>query len=115
MAFAPNAGRFNFEKLTSDPHLSTVRRYALAVGAKITHQVEPVELHPFLRSEPPDDEANLDVTVAWSDAVDAVDWGVSRAARLHHVTMGSGQSVQVAAGATRGMATATAVIEVGAE
>jgi hypothetical protein len=30
----------NFEKLTADPHLSTIRRYALAIGAKITHHVE---------------------------------------------------------------------------
>ncbi|MFE2995025.1 helix-turn-helix domain-containing protein [Nocardia sp. NPDC059246] len=32
----------NFEKLTADPHLSTIRRYALAIGARITHRVEPV-------------------------------------------------------------------------
>lgn len=30
----------NFEKLTADPHLSTIRRYALAIGARITHHVE---------------------------------------------------------------------------
>jgi transcriptional regulator with XRE-family HTH domain len=30
----------NFERLGSDPHLSTIRRYAAAVGALITHRVE---------------------------------------------------------------------------
>lgn len=30
----------NFEKMTSDPHLSTIRRYAAAVGALVTHRVE---------------------------------------------------------------------------
>ncbi|WP_194813753.1 helix-turn-helix transcriptional regulator [Nocardia sp. XZ_19_385] len=34
----------NFEKLTADPHLSTIRRYALAIGARISHHVEPVDL-----------------------------------------------------------------------
>ncbi|MFC4124962.1 helix-turn-helix domain-containing protein [Nocardia rhizosphaerae] len=31
-----------FEKLTADPRLSTIRRYALAIGARITHKVEKV-------------------------------------------------------------------------
>ncbi|MGQ4617666.1 helix-turn-helix domain-containing protein [Nocardia sp. R7R-8] len=30
----------NFEKLTADPHLSTIRRYAHAIGARVTHHVE---------------------------------------------------------------------------
>lgn len=30
----------NFERLGSDPHLSTIRRYAAAIGARITHHVE---------------------------------------------------------------------------
>lgn len=30
----------NFERLGSDPHLSTIRRYAAAVGALVTHTVE---------------------------------------------------------------------------
>jgi len=30
----------NFERLGSDPHLSTIRRYAAAVGALITHTVD---------------------------------------------------------------------------
>lgn len=30
----------NFERLGSDPHLSTVRRYAAAIGALITHTVD---------------------------------------------------------------------------
>lgn len=29
----------NFERLRLDPHLSTIRRYAAAIGASITHQV----------------------------------------------------------------------------
>ncbi len=33
----------NFEKLTADPHLSTIRRYAHAIGARITHTVEWVD------------------------------------------------------------------------
>lgn len=33
----------NFEKLTADPHLSTIRRYAHAIGARITHIVEYVD------------------------------------------------------------------------
>ncbi|WP_157108006.1 helix-turn-helix domain-containing protein [Nocardia amikacinitolerans] len=33
----------NFEKLTADPHLSTIRRYAHAIGARITHHVEWVD------------------------------------------------------------------------
>ncbi|GAA1545573.1 MULTISPECIES: helix-turn-helix domain-containing protein [Brevibacterium] len=30
----------NFERLGGDPHMSTVRRYALAVGASISHVVQ---------------------------------------------------------------------------
>ncbi|WP_227985622.1 helix-turn-helix domain-containing protein [Nocardia spumae] len=33
----------NFEKLTADPHLSTIRRYAHAIGARVTHHVEWVD------------------------------------------------------------------------
>lgn len=33
----------NFERLGADPHLSTIRRYAAAVGARITHTVEAVD------------------------------------------------------------------------
>lgn len=40
-----------FERLDSDPHLSTVRRYALAVGATIAHEVEDVDAPPV--SPPP--------------------------------------------------------------
>jgi len=32
-----------FERVDSNPRLSTIRRYALAVGARITHQVETVD------------------------------------------------------------------------
>ena len=31
----------NFERLGNDPRLSTIRRYAMAVGARITHDVDP--------------------------------------------------------------------------
>lgn len=34
----------NFERLGSDPHLSTIRRYAAAVGALVTHCVEDYDL-----------------------------------------------------------------------
>lgn len=30
----------NFERLSVDPHLSTIRRYAAAIGASITHEVK---------------------------------------------------------------------------
>ena len=30
-----------FERPGSDPHLSTVRRYALAIGAMVEHEVVP--------------------------------------------------------------------------
>ena len=33
----------NFERLGGDPHLSTVRRYAQAVGVRIRHRVEDAE------------------------------------------------------------------------
>ena len=33
----------NFERLRADPHLSTIRRYAAAIGASITHQVVDVD------------------------------------------------------------------------
>lgn len=33
----------NFERLSADPHLSTIRRYAAAIGACITHDVRNVE------------------------------------------------------------------------
>lgn len=34
----------NFERLGGDPHMSTIRRYALAVGARIFHQIDDAEL-----------------------------------------------------------------------
>jgi len=34
----------NFERLRADPHLSTIRRYAAAIGASITHQVVDVDI-----------------------------------------------------------------------
>lgn len=34
----------NFERLSSDPHLSTIRRYAAAIGACISHQVQDFDL-----------------------------------------------------------------------
>ena len=33
----------NFERLRADPHLSTIRRYAAAIGASITHGVVDVD------------------------------------------------------------------------
>jgi transcriptional regulator with XRE-family HTH domain len=33
----------NFERLGIDPHLSTIRRYAAAIGAAVTHQVKDVQ------------------------------------------------------------------------
>ncbi|WP_051033655.1 helix-turn-helix transcriptional regulator [Rhodococcus sp. JVH1] len=33
----------NFERLGADPHMSTIRRYAAAVGARVRHIVEPVD------------------------------------------------------------------------
>lgn len=33
----------NFERLRADPHLSTIRRYAAAIGASITHLVVDAE------------------------------------------------------------------------
>jgi len=33
----------NFERLRADPHLSTIRRYAAAIGASITHRVVDVD------------------------------------------------------------------------
>ncbi|HEY5858352.1 MAG TPA: helix-turn-helix transcriptional regulator [Aldersonia sp.] len=32
----------NFERLGSDPHLSTIRRYARAIDARVTHAVVSV-------------------------------------------------------------------------
>ena len=32
-----------FERMDADPRLSTIRRYALAVGLKISHEVTPVK------------------------------------------------------------------------
>ncbi|MDO3200606.1 helix-turn-helix domain-containing protein [Mycobacteroides abscessus] len=34
----------NFERLSTDPHLSTIRRYAAAIGAAITHEVHDFEV-----------------------------------------------------------------------
>lgn len=36
----------NFERLGADPHLSTVRRYARAVGARVVHEVTDAEGAP---------------------------------------------------------------------
>lgn len=33
----------NFERLGGDPHLSTIRRYAQAIGARIYHRVEDAQ------------------------------------------------------------------------
>jgi len=33
----------NFERLRADPHLSTIRRYAAAIGASITHRVVDID------------------------------------------------------------------------
>jgi len=33
----------HFERTGSDPHMSTVRRYALAIGAEVTHEVRDCE------------------------------------------------------------------------
>ena len=33
----------NFERLRADPHLSTIRRYAAAIGASITHVVDDAD------------------------------------------------------------------------
>ncbi|MCZ4077856.1 helix-turn-helix transcriptional regulator [Rhodococcus sp. H36-A4] len=33
----------NFERLGADPHLSTIRRYAAAVGAKVRHVIEDID------------------------------------------------------------------------
>lgn len=54
----------NFEKLTSDPHLSTIRRYALAVGARITHVVERVEMPQCVPTHDSIDAGSDDVATA---------------------------------------------------
>ena len=36
----------NFERLRADPHLSTIRRYAAAIGASITHGVDDADKRP---------------------------------------------------------------------
>jgi transcriptional regulator with XRE-family HTH domain len=36
-----------FERMDADPRLSTIRRYALAVGLKISHDVRPVRKANF--------------------------------------------------------------------
>ena len=61
----------NFEKLTADPHLSTIRRYAHAIGARITHKVEFTD--PHAAGAPTQDnnatvEASEPVTSSVSDA-----------------------------------------------
>ncbi|WP_421876754.1 helix-turn-helix domain-containing protein [Mycolicibacterium wolinskyi] len=33
----------NFERLSADPHLSTIRRYAAAIGASVEHHVQDFE------------------------------------------------------------------------
>lgn len=42
----------NFERLGSDPHLSTVRRYAAAIGALIIHKVDDYD-NWRIQSPPP--------------------------------------------------------------
>lgn len=39
----------NFERLGGDPHMSTIRRYAQAVGVRIRHRVEDAE--PSMRDK----------------------------------------------------------------
>ena len=41
MGVAPEAVVAQMERPESDPHLSTVRRYAMAVGALVAHDVIP--------------------------------------------------------------------------
>jgi len=36
-----------FEKLGGDPRLSTIRRYARAVGVRVTHHVEPPQVSGY--------------------------------------------------------------------
>lgn len=42
----------NFERLGSDPHLSTIRRYAAAIGALVTHQVRDYDIWRMTHTEP---------------------------------------------------------------
>ncbi|MFD6883004.1 helix-turn-helix domain-containing protein [Rhodococcus sp. NPDC060084] len=42
----------NFERLGSDPHLSTIRRYAAAIGALVTHQVRDYDIWRMTSTEP---------------------------------------------------------------
>lgn len=56
-----------------DPHLSTLRRYAYAVGAVVTHHVERMEPSRQLRWT---DAAGSSLGVAWSESIPA------RAARI---------------------------------
>lgn len=53
----------NFEKLSSDPHLSTIRRYALAVGARIIHMVVPVDAPEMAPMNKPVEGAFPDATL----------------------------------------------------
>lgn len=59
-----------FERYDTNPKLSTVRRYALAVGAKITHRVE----NDYLSVRGP----SLSVSVSPVEGRVSVDWGASR-------------------------------------
>ncbi|MDH2425800.1 helix-turn-helix transcriptional regulator [Sphaerisporangium sp. TRM90804] len=44
----------DFERLGGDPHLSTIRRYALAIGATVHHIVRPtLRAEPQTRANPP--------------------------------------------------------------
>jgi len=54
----------NFERLSADPHLSTIRRYAAAIGASVTHDVRDAE------------------TVDWSAALNSLD---ARKIELHNI------------------------------
>ncbi|MEU1954036.1 helix-turn-helix domain-containing protein [Nocardia rhamnosiphila] len=75
-----------FEKLTADPRLSTIRRYALAVGARITHRVEKADER--LRTRPI-------VDVVWTEPTDAADFLVevmTDLGRSHGVMTDPGRS-----------------------
>lgn len=70
-----------FERFTHDPHMSTVRRYALAVGVEVTHHVGRQ------RADRPIDESVRDYLThtasagAWKQGVERVPRFVS--SRMH--------------------------------
>lgn len=56
----------DFERLGADPHMSTVRRYASALGCRVKHTLEPADddwhtLHVDVGISPDDDNDNDDV------------------------------------------------------